>query len=91
MFCDQLVFLPIAGTGHLKSRFRDVVRFILLFPLRTADSDRKHPLGGGPSSTRNLSRLFFETSRGVVDHRTRPEANAKDKPKRNVEKCHTAP
>lgn len=45
----------------------------------------------GPSSTRNLSRLFLETNRGVVDRRTRPEANAKDKPKRNLEKCHTAP
>src|SRR5713226_3348178 len=33
-------------------------------------------------------RHFLETNGGIVDHWSRPKANAEDKPKREIEKCH---
>src|SRR5258708_4008130 len=45
---------------------------------------------GNDASISNLSGRFFETNGGIVDDGPCPEANAEDKPKRNVEKCKAA-
>src|SRR5713101_2633302 len=41
-----------------------------------------------PPSISNPSRLILETNGGIVDYRSCPEANAENKPKRQIEKCH---
>src|SRR5258708_6031986 len=45
---------------------------------------------GNDASISNLSGRFFGANGGIVDDGPCPEANAEDKPKRNVEKCKAA-